>query len=173
MQRAYVIEFPKGLKILKRVTNCILKKGNQILMLQKPKRGWWVVPGGKMEPNESIQEAINREFYEETHLHLENPQLRGVFTIVIKDKEEIVEEWMMFTYYADRFSGELNPFCKEGNLEWKPIEEVLQLPKAHGDNIYLKHILHSSEIITGKFVYTPDYQLISYSIDHFLEPIKT
>lgn len=134
-------------------------------MLQKPRRGWWVAPGGKVEPTESIQEAVLREFLEETNLTLEKPALKGVFNIILKSGNRIIDEWMLFTFYATKYYGQLNPVCEEGRLEWKNLREIGLLPKAKGDNIYLKHLLTSRELITGKFIYTPDYELISYSLD--------
>lgn len=154
---------------MKRVANCILIQEDQILMLQKPKRGWWVAPGGKVEPEETVFEAAVREFHEETDLTLENPSLKGVFNIILKDGEETVEEWMLFTFLATRYSGELTSYCREGKLEWVDINKALILPKAKGDNIYLKHILLTNELITGKFIYTPEYELISYSIDNLMQ----
>ena len=134
-------------------------------MLKKPRRGWWVVPGGKMESQETLQEAVKREFFEETGLSLEHPELRGVFTIVVKDNGEVLEEWMLFTYYANQFQGIVNEYCEEGQLEWVPLKQVVSLPKAEGDNVYFEHIFSSKQLITGTFVYTPDYQLISYRMD--------
>lgn len=158
--------------ILKRVVNCVLRNNNKVLMLQKPRRGWWVVPGGKMENNESIHEAVVREYLEETDLTIEDPTLKGVFNIIIKDGDKIIEEWMMFTFFATKYTGVLTDYCEEGRLEWKNIQDILSLPKAKGDNIYLKNIiLHSNKLITGKFYYTPSYELISYSLDHTLEPV--
>lgn len=58
------------MKNVQRVTNCVLIKDNQILLLKKPRRGWWVAPGGKMEPGESIRDACIREFREETGVYL-------------------------------------------------------------------------------------------------------
>ncbi len=157
--------------MLKRVVNCILESNNQILMLQKPKRGWWVVPGGKIESTETIHEAILREYKEETHLILKNPSLKGVFNIIIKDGDKLIEEWMMFTYYAHHYSGQLATYCDEGHLEWKNKNEIIHLPKAKGDNIYLNKIVLENKLITGKFIYTTNYELLTYSIDHELEPI--
>ena len=157
---------------MKRVVNCILEKDNKILMLQKPKKGWWVVPGGKIESTETIQEAIIREFHEETNLILTTPDLKGIFNIIIQDGKEVVDEWMMFTYFAKDFSGNLATHCDEGILRWKKIDELFSLPKAEGDNIFLKHIIYSNKFISGKFYYTPEYDLISYKIDHRLKMVK-
>ena len=136
-------------------------------MMQKPKYGWWVVPGGKMEPTESISQTVSREFFEETNLKLENPTLRAVFTIVLKEQDAIVDEWMLFTFHATKFNGKLVPLSNEGILQWQEISEVADLAKAKGDNFYLEHILNpqSKGIISGTFIYTPNYELIAYSID--------
>ena len=45
--------------VMQRIANLIIKKDDQVLLLKKPRRGWYVAPGGKMEPGESIFEAAN------------------------------------------------------------------------------------------------------------------
>lgn len=161
-----------GVKSLKSVVNCVLREENKILMLQKPKRGWWVVPGGKVEEGETLLEAILREFKEETNLTLERAALKGVFNIIILEDNQIIDDWMLFTYFADDYSGRITENCIEGILQWKDIDEALALPKAMGDNIYLKHLVNSDELITGKFYYTSDYTLLSYALDPQLVTVK-
>jgi 8-oxo-dGTP diphosphatase len=151
--------------VLQRVTNCVLVNDGKILLLQKPRRGWWVAPGGKMEQGETIREACIREYREETGIYLKSPELKGVFTIVIKDQERIVSEWMMFTFFADQFDGEHVPYCEEGKLEWHPVETIHQLPMAPGDRHILDYMLKGSGMIYGSFIYTEDFQLLSYRLD--------
>jgi 8-oxo-dGTP diphosphatase len=153
-----------GVLIMQRVTNCILNRNHQILMLQKPRRGWWTAPGGKMEPLESIIEAIVREYKEETGLVLIDPELRGVFTIVVEENGNVVDEWMMFTFLAYDASGEPLQECEEGILQWHSIESLQALPTALGDQQFLTHIASGGRLIMGKFVYTPDYDLIRSEI---------
>jgi 8-oxo-dGTP diphosphatase len=46
----------------------------QVLLIkrnQPPAQGSWSIPGGKLEPGESLSEACRREFYEETNLDVE------------------------------------------------------------------------------------------------------
>lgn len=153
------------MSVLQRVTNCVLVKDGKVLLLQKPKRGWWVAPGGKMEQGESVREACIREYREETGIYLKNPKLRGVFTIVIKDQEHTVSEWMMFTFFADQFAGENVPNCEEGKLEWHPLETIHQLPMAPGDYHILDYALKGSDVMYGTFIYTEDFELLSYRLD--------
>ncbi|OAT72565.1 NUDIX hydrolase [Parageobacillus thermoglucosidasius] len=150
---------------MQRVTNCVLVKDGKVLLLQKPKRGWWVAPGGKMEQGESVREACIREYREETGIYLKNPKLKGVFTIVVKDQEQTVSEWMMFTFFADQFAGENVPYCEEGKLEWHPLETIRQLPMAPGDYHILDYALKGSEVMYGTFIYTEDFELLSYRLD--------
>lgn len=58
---------------MQRVTNCVLVKDGHVLLLKKPRRGWWVAPGGKMEQGESVREACVREYREETGIYLKTP----------------------------------------------------------------------------------------------------
>ncbi|KHE73080.1 NUDIX domain-containing protein, partial [Halobacillus sp. BBL2006] len=92
---------------MQRVSNCILRVNDQVLMLKKPRRGWYVAPGGKMESGENIKDSAIREFEEETGLLIEKPELRGSFTFVMREEQQTKEEWMMFTFYSTSYSGDL------------------------------------------------------------------
>lgn len=149
---------------VQRVTNCILidKKINKALLLKKPRRGWWVAPGGKMESLETITESVTREYKEETGLSIIKPVLRGVFTIVVEDEGRVIDEWMMFTFLAEQYEGELLTTSPEGELEWQEIKYIHTLPKAKGDQVFFDYILSKEDLLVKKFRYTPDYELISH-----------
>lgn len=152
---------------VQRVTNCILLDGNKVLLLQKPSKGWWVAPGGKMEQGESVKESVIREYKEETGLQIYDPAIKGIFTIVIEEEGNVISEWMLFTFVATAFKGEMLKESPEGQLQWIDIEKVLQLPMAPGDKFYFEHLLSQGERepIIGTFHYTPDYQLVSYRLE--------
>jgi 8-oxo-dGTP diphosphatase len=150
---------------MQRVTNCVLLKGNEILLLQKPSRGWWVAPGGKMEQGESIKDTVVREFREETGIFLKDPSLKGVFTIIIQDQGQIVSEWMMFTFLATKYDGENVNESEEGKLAWHQTESIASLPMAPGDYHIIDYVSKGSGTIYGTFTYTPDFELISYRLD--------
>ncbi|NEU30162.1 8-oxo-dGTP diphosphatase [bacterium LRH843] len=150
---------------MQRVTNCVLAVDDKILMLQKPSRGWWVAPGGKMESGESIKESVDREFREETGMRLQDAKLRTVFTMVVMDNDEVIREWMMFTFQAREYEGLMLEQSPEGFLEWKHAEELDQLPMAAGDRFIFRHILTGQGIMYGTFYYTPDFDLLSYRLE--------
>ncbi|MTT30818.1 NUDIX domain-containing protein [Terrilactibacillus sp. BCM23-1] len=150
---------------MQRVTNCLLRHDDKVLLLKKPRRGWWVAPGGKMESGESIKDTVIREFREETGLYLQNPELKGVFTFIIKEGDKIISEWMMFTFYADDYEGQLLEHSKEGELSWQNADEFQELPMAEGDRHLLDYVLHGRGMIFGTFHYSPDFELLSYRLD--------
>lgn len=150
---------------MQRVTNCVLLKDGKVLLLQKPRRGWWVAPGGKMEQGESIREACIREYREETGIYLKNPSLKGVFTILIKEDNRIVSEWMMFTFFANEYEGSNVSSSEEGMLQWHSVEKIHELPMAPGDYHILDYVIKGSGIIYGTFIYTQNFELLSYRLD--------
>jgi 8-oxo-dGTP diphosphatase len=152
-------------RTLQRVTNCVLIKDEKVLLLQKPRRGWWVAPGGKMEPGESVRDSCIREYREESGIYLKNPQIKGIFTIFIEEDGKVTSEWMMFTFVATDSDGVNIETSEEGTLKWHPIDEIRQLPMAPGDYHILDYMIHGNGIIYGTFNYTPDFELISYRLD--------
>jgi 8-oxo-dGTP diphosphatase len=150
---------------MQRVANCLLVKDNKVLLLQKPRRGWWVAPGGKMEPGETAKESCIREYREETGIYLLNPKIKGIFTFVIKEEDQVVSEWMMFTFNATESTGVHLERSEEGVLAWHDTEEIKNLPMAAGDYHILDYMVHGQGIIYGTFTYTPDFELISYRLD--------
>lgn len=152
-------------KIVQRVTNCVLLKENKVLLLQKPRRGWWVAPGGKMEPGESVRDSCIREFREETGIYLRNPNLKGIFTFIMKDGDKVLSEWMMFTFMAQESDGLNVDESEEGKLSWHKLEDIKDLPMAAGDYHILDYMIHGNGMIYGTFTYTPDFELISYRLD--------
>jgi 8-oxo-dGTP diphosphatase len=134
-------------------------------MLKKPRRGWWVAPGGKMEPGESVRDSCIREYREETGIYLKNPQLKGIFTFIMKENDQVLSEWMMFTFFATDSDGMQVDESDEGKLEWQHLDQLKNLPMAAGDYHIIDYMIHGNGIIYGTFTYTKDFQLISYRLD--------
>lgn len=118
-----------------------------------------------MERGETIREAVVREYREETGIYLKNPSLKGVFTFVIKENDKVVSEWMMFSFLATDFTGENKPQSEEGILQWHQLADIDSLPMAPGDYHIIDYLLQGSGMIYGTFVYTPNFELLSYRLD--------
>lgn len=138
-------------------TLCYIEKENQYLMLHRVKKnndlneGKWIGVGGKFEKDESPEECLIREVKEETGLELTAYDFRGVITFV-SDQWETEQ---MFLYTATEFTGEIIT-CNEGDLQWIPKEDVLNLNLWVGDRIFLKLLQDDTAHFNLKLEYEGD-----------------
>ena len=103
---------------------CLIRRGGEILLQNRVKADWrgLALPGGHVEPGESIVDSVIREMKEETGLTIKNPQLRGVKQFPIDGGRYIV-----FLYEATEFEGELRD-SEEGGVAWYRRDQVPNLP---------------------------------------------
>ena len=120
-------------------TLCYITRGDEVLMLHRIKKkndvnqDKWIGIGGKFEADETPDECLLREAYEETGLRLTSWRCRGIVTF-LTEKEEEGEYMYLFT--ADGFEG-IPKECDEGDLQWVNREFVNDLPTWEGDRIFL------------------------------------
>ena len=120
-------------------TLCYILRDDKVLMLHRIKKkndlnqDKWIGIGGKFEGDETPDECLLREAYEETGLTLTRWQCRGVVTFLTNGPWE---GEFMYLFTADQFEGELKN-CDEGQLEWVPRDFISQLPQWEGDRIFL------------------------------------
>ena len=123
---------------MKNTTLCYVTRGDQVLMLHRVKKkndinhDKWIGIGGKFLPEESPDECLLREAWEETGLTLTSWRCRGVVTFLHPE----CEGEFMYLFTADGFEGEMH-LCDEGDLEWVSREFLNSLPTWEGDRIFL------------------------------------
>ena len=142
-----------------RVVHSLLVQDDQILLLFKPSRQKWFLPGWKAECGENIIQTGLREFYEETGLQLKHAKLGAITTVVVEEELE-KKEWMLYTVKATDSTGELIEENREGSLAWHSLKEVDELPMFEGDRFIIKKLLESDLPIVSTQIYTPTYELI-------------
>ena len=142
--------------MLKYTTLCYIEKDEKYLMLYRNKKkkdinqGKWIGVGGHREENESIEECLLREVYEETGLKLLSYQLCGKLHFYIDDLYEIC-----YLYTSNYFEGKIMD-CDEGSLEWISKDKILQLKLWEGDYLFLEKMLNQDDYFELKLVYKED-----------------
>ena len=99
---------------------CLVRKGNELLLQDRVKDDWrgFALPGGHVEPGESIVEAVKREMKEETGLTILEPKLCGVKHFSIENGR-----YLVFLFCVEEFSGELRS-SDEGKMHWVCKEDL-------------------------------------------------
>jgi 8-oxo-dGTP pyrophosphatase MutT (NUDIX family) len=78
--RALRAKIGRDLLLMPSVTGVVIDDAGRLLMVLHADRRIWVLPGGCIDPGETPTDALVREVWEETGLHVEPVALRGVFS---------------------------------------------------------------------------------------------
>lgn len=103
----------------------VIVRGGEVLMLLRSdacrnNRGMWTIPGGMVEPFESLDDAIRREVLEETGL-----QVTFCEFIRISDRVFDGEHWVSILYRCDTEGEPVNAEPdKHLELRWQDLEDL-------------------------------------------------
>lgn len=102
---------------------CLIHKNGKYLLQDRIKDDWkgYTLPGGHIEPGESIVNAVIREMQEETGLTIKHPHLCGVKQFPLEEGRYIV-----FLFETEEFEGDLRS-SEEGTMHWIDEKELSQV----------------------------------------------
>lgn len=139
-------------------TLCYIENNNKYLMLYRNKKeidinkGKWIGVGGKVEVNETIEDCLIREVYEETNLKLINYIYRAKIEFISNLAQEN-ETMHLFT--SDKYAGNIKN-CNEGTLKWIDKDKILDLNLWDGDRIFLELLEKNNNFFELKLIYNND-----------------
>lgn len=101
----------------------------KVLMVKNENHGeqYWSMPGGAVEANETLHEAVRRETKEETGLSVRTGNLYMVREVLFEKKGHHA---MIFTFEAAIIGGEIrieDPDQEIMNVEWMDLQRANQL----------------------------------------------
>lgn len=104
--------------------------GGQVLLVRRanpPEAGCWSIPGGRVEPGETLKEAAARETFEETGIvvHI----LREVWCLNLPDGRG--GSYEIHDFLAEPIGGELRAGDDATDVGWFTGKELTTMPLTH------------------------------------------
>ncbi len=87
--------------------------------------GYWSLPGGGVESGERLEDAVVREVFEETGLHVTADSLATVFERIMPDESNRCEyHYVLIDFYCTVTGGELRPGDDSRDARWFKVSEL-------------------------------------------------
>jgi 8-oxo-dGTP pyrophosphatase MutT (NUDIX family) len=108
----------------------------KVLLTQRADNGRWCLPGGQLEPGESVIEACEREVWEETGLKVRAKKLIGVYSnpdqlVIYKDGNKAF--FVVLNFEVEIMGGELGLSNETTAFGYFTLEEMEFMPM-HGQH---------------------------------------
>lgn len=109
----------------------ILLQDNKILIAERPQHkpysGYWEFPGGKIEANETGEQALIRELHEELGITVQSPQFLFDHEYAYPDRIVHLQLWLV-----SHFSGEVHG-RENQQVRWVSFEQMTNMNLLEGN----------------------------------------
>jgi len=156
------------------IVNTCLRVDGGIVMIQKPRRGWWYLPGGKVDSGETWLEAAQREVLEETGLMVSGMTLMGIHLVCGQRDDGSLEDLRTIVQFqAAQADGELATHSREGRIAVVNARSLNHLPMNEGDRRMIECTLNALDVMKdtpvapafGKFIYNQQEELLDWHVN--------
>ncbi|MCW4044819.1 MAG: NUDIX hydrolase [Candidatus Bathyarchaeota archaeon] len=118
-------------KILVSVAVVIEGEENKILLMREgdlPYHKYWVIPGGYVNPDETVKQTLVREGREETGLEILPAKFVGIYDDFFSENDEPIHH-IIIAYEAIVIGGRIIITKEATEYAWMDSEEVLNSPQ--------------------------------------------
>lgn len=135
---------PKVNSIIPAASAAVVNEANRILLLKRKDSGNWTMPGGTLEPNESIKTCLMREVLEETGLTVFPRCIINIYSnpnavVAYSDGEVRREFSVLFDVKIE--DGTLSIDDESTDYGWFSFEDALQCPLANSQRIRINDVI--------------------------------
>jgi ADP-ribose pyrophosphatase YjhB (NUDIX family) len=122
---------PSANSIVASVTAVVRDEAGRVLLVHKTDNDLWALPGGGVDPGESVSDAVVREVAEETGIDVTVGRLVGVYTnprhVMAYDDGEVRQQFSL-CFHATAVGGSLRGSSETSEVEYVAINELDHLP---------------------------------------------
>jgi ADP-ribose pyrophosphatase YjhB (NUDIX family) len=120
---------------------------SKVLLTCRSDNGMWCLPGGRVDPGESVSESITREVLEETGLSVRVVHITGVYSdpnllVIYPDGKKV--HMVVLNFLVEVISGKIKISDETTDIQFFPVETALQMDLFHN------HTKHLQDALSGK-----------------------
>lgn len=106
----------------------IFNEQGHVLLQRRTDVGFWGLPGGKLDPGETIEQGAVREVLEETNLHVEIVRFVGVYSdpalnCIMRYPDGSLVHFVTLLFECRRLSGELRVSEESTDIGYFPTDD--------------------------------------------------
>jgi ADP-ribose pyrophosphatase YjhB (NUDIX family) len=135
---------PKANSLVPAASAIVVDDGGQILLHRRTDNEFWSIPGGAMEPGESIAETVVREVREETGIDVRVEKLLGVYSnpahVVAYDDGEVRQQFSV-CFLCAPVGGELATSSETSETRFFEPSEIDELAMHPSIRLRIEHYL--------------------------------
>jgi len=122
----------------------VIIEHEKILLVKRnkePHKDEWAIPGGSVNPGETLQQAVEREIREETGLVVRAKNPMHVFDFIERDKQGRLRfHYVIVDFRADVVAGTLRSSDDAADARWFTPKEIKKLRITETTKGFLKQI---------------------------------
>jgi 8-oxo-dGTP pyrophosphatase MutT (NUDIX family) len=148
MSKTHVINSPRAARQGQLRLGCsavlLDPAGTKVLLTRRKDNGMWCLPGGRVDPGESVTESIVREVSEETGLQVRVLRLTGIYSnpdllVVYPDGNR--SHIVVLNFLVEWVSGEIDLSDETTDARFFPILKALTMDLFHNHAEHLQDAL--------------------------------
>ena len=121
---------PKANRVVPAASAIVLDNARRILLHKRTDNDLWSIPGGGMEPGESIAETVVREIREETGIEATVEKLLGVYSnphhVIAYDDGEVRQQFSV-CFLCHATGGQLTTSDESAEVRFFALDEIRDL----------------------------------------------
>jgi ADP-ribose pyrophosphatase YjhB (NUDIX family) len=140
---------PEANSIVPAVSVVVPDDRGRILLIRRVDNNYWSIPGGGMEPGESIRQAATREVREETGINCEVTGLVGIYSnpqhVAAYDDGEVRQEFSI-CLTAQVLSGSPRTSSESSEVRFVPVADIARFDIHPSIRMRISHYLEDRAI---------------------------
>ena len=137
---------PSANSVVPAVSAIVPDEDGRVLLIRRTDNNYWSIPGGGLEPGESVRQATTREVMEETGIFCEVTGLVGIYSdpnhVAAYDDGEVRQEFSI-CFTARMLGGALSTSRESSEVRFVAVSEISDYRMHPSIRLRVQHYLDS------------------------------